>query len=409
MTTQLLTTNYQLLNIALDGNEANVENRVGSNVYAFEILFHLEKITRDKSNLKFTVLLSNLPHSDFPQERPGWKYKIILPHKLWTQWALPIYLFFNKNKYNVFFTPSHYAPRISSVPYISSVMDLAYLDYPEQFQRSDLFQLTEWTKYSVKKAKKVIAISQFTKNKIMENYGKNFEDIAVAYPSLVFSQKSSPTLFKKFMRKNKINQPYILYLGTLQPRKNLIRLIEAFEIFSRSQASSQVGPKRKKTSKHSSTQLVIAGKIGWLADDILARIKNSPFRKQIILTGFVPDSIKKPLYKNANCSVLVGLYEGFGIPPLESLAVGTIPIVSQTSSLPEVVGEAGIQVNPNNSLSIAKSFMEIWNLTAKKKAIYKRKAREQIKKFSWENSAQIILETILEVAQPQKSETEKKC
>lgn len=391
----------KVLNIALDGNEANVTNRVGSNVYAFEILTNLEKISRDNLSLSFTVLLSSSPHDEFPAERQGWKYKVVLPKKLWTQWALPIHLFLNKNKYDVFFTPGHYAPRISTVPYISSVMDLAYLEYPEQFKKNDLMQLTEWTKYSIKKAKKIIAISKFTKNKIVEIYNKKPQDVVVAYPNIIFPEKSSHRLFKKFLKNNKIKQPYILYLGTIQPRKNLIKLIEAFEIFCRSEASKQLEVKRKNsknTTKNQATQLVIAGKIGWLADDILKRISNSPFKKQIILPGFVPDSIKKSLYQKAECSVLVGLYEGFGIPPLESLSVGTIPIVSSTTSLPEVVGEAGIQVNPNHSRSIAKAFMEIWSATSKKKAFFKRKAKEQVAKFDWEKSARIVLNTIQEVA-----------
>jgi len=408
--------NTQLLRIALDGNEANVKNRVGSNVYAFQIISHLEKITRNQSNLSFTILLSNYALKDLPKERQGWKYKIISPRKFWTQWALPIHLFINQSKYDVFFTPSHYAPRVSAVPYISSVMDLAFLDYPEHFQHNDLLQLKAWTKYSVQNAQKIIAISNFTKNKIIEHYHRTTQDVVVAYPSLVFNKKSSLTEFDSFIKQNKIQQPYILYLGTIQPRKNIIKLIEAFEVFCRSTASQQLKtskirkiPTRASTQvlKYSSTQLVIAGKIGWMADDILERIKVSPFSKQIILTDFVPDSIKKPLYENALCSVLVGLYEGFGIPPLESLAVGTVPIVSNTSSLPEVVEEAGIQIDPNDAKSIAAAFTEVSRHTTKIKAIYKRKAREQVKKFSWENSAQIILKTILEVIQLHKPEMEK--
>lgn len=391
----------KIFRFALDGNEANVSNRVGSNVYAFEILSHLEKITRSNSQVSCEILLSAPPKPDLPQERSGWKYRIITPRKLWTQWALPLYLFWHKDNYDVLFTPGHYAPRISSVPYVSSVMDLAFLEYSEQFQPQDLLQLTNWTKYSVKHAKKIVTISQFSKKMITETYHIDPQNIIVAYPDVTFSPKSSLKQFESFLKKYKIHEPYILYLGTLQPRKNLKRLITAYEILCRSIAANQVKKKtrQKDTRQQPLPQLVIAGKIGWLAEGIVKRIKKSPFKNQIIQTGFVPNNIKKPLYEKAICSVLIGVYEGFGIPPLESLYSGTIPLVSQTSSLPEVVGQAGIQVNPHKTDSIAKGLAEIWSMTVKRKAIYRRLAREQIKKFSWEKSAQIILSTLKEVAE----------
>jgi glycosyltransferase involved in cell wall biosynthesis len=396
------------IHIAIDGNEANIKNRVGSNVYAFEIIKQIEQISRENKDLKFTILLSNPALNHFPEARNNWQYKVIGPKKLWTQWGLPIHLFLNKKNYDVFFTPSHYAPRVSSIPYISSVMDLAYLDFPEQFKKEDLLQLTQWTKYSVDNAKKIIAISNFTKEKIIEKYHKKSQDIVVAYPDIVLEKEASKNEFKKYLKEHKITQPYFLYLGTLQPRKNLIKMIEAFEIFSRSQASQQLKIKSKynklnQKSNNIQPQLVIAGKIGWMAEEIISRVNASSLKKYIILTGFVPDEMKKPLYKNADASILIGIYEGFGIPPLESLTVGTIPIVSHSSSLPEVVGDAGIQVNPNNIQSIARGFNDVWNMTNNKKAFYQRKAKEQVKKFSWHNSAQIILNSLIETAQEFKS------
>lgn len=392
------------IRIALDGNEANVVSKVGSNVYAFEILSHLEEITRQDLEKDFTILLSRAPNNDLPSERPGWKYRQVLPKKLWTQWALPLHLFFHQKKYDVFFTPGHYAPRISFVPYVSSIMDLAFLEHPKHFQKSDLFQLKEWTQYSVKNATKIIAISDYTKKKILEYYHRKAEDIIVAYPSLVFSEKPSQKMYKKFTQEHKITQPFILYFGTLQPRKNLLKLIEAFEIFCRSLASQQLQAKsrgKRPLNPIKTPQLVLAGKIGWKTQSILERVEKSPLKKQIVLTGFVPNSVKKILYEKAECLALVGIHEGFGIPALESLAVGTTPVVSQTSSLPEVVGQAGIQVNPNHSHAIAKGFMEIWSFNAKKKALYKRRSQVQVKKFSWEMSAQKILQVLIEVVEKQ--------
>ena len=117
------------LHSAIDGNEANVESRVGSNVYAFELLQALEEKTRDNPTIAVTVLLSSPAKSFLPVERQGWKYQVVGPQKFWTQWALPLHLFAKRKQYDIFFTPGHYAPRIASIPYVSSVMDTTYLDY----------------------------------------------------------------------------------------------------------------------------------------------------------------------------------------------------------------------------------------------------------------------------------------
>ena len=145
--------------LAIDGNEANVEKRVGSNVYAFEILQQFYEQCKKSSQWQITVLLAREKVPDLPQPRKNWTYIYLQPQKLWTQWALPIHLFLHRRDYDLFFTPGHYAPRFSSVPYISSVMDLAYLHFPQQFRPEDLLQLKSWTKYSVNKAKKVLTIS----------------------------------------------------------------------------------------------------------------------------------------------------------------------------------------------------------------------------------------------------------
>lgn len=391
----------KLTHIALDGNEANIINRVGSNVYAFEILSALEKITRNQPNLQFSVLLRSTPIADLPAARAGWEYQIFGPTKLWTQWALPLHLFRHRQKYDVLFSPGHYAPQLCPIPYVSSVMDTAYLEYPEHFQQKDLLQLTKWTQKAVKHAAKVVAISEQTKKSIIKHYGRSPDDVKVAYPAFT-GQNLALNLqeTKEFFKNHSISQPYLLFVGTLQPRKNIITLIEAFEIFSRMVAGRALKSRRskRKAAQLKPAKLVLAGKVGWLADDILERIESSPVKKRIIRTGFISEAEKGTLYKNAFASILVGLYEGFGIPPLESLAWQTPPIVSNTSSLPEVVGKAGLTADPLNPQQIAEQIWKAYTLSSSQKAALRRRGREQLKKFSWEKSAAIILDTLENVA-----------
>lgn len=150
------------LRLAIDGNEANVKQRVGSNVYAFEVIKQLYELTKNPKKFDCTILLAHKGLADLPPARSNWQYKVLTPQRLWTQWALPLHLFWQQKQYDLFFTPGHYAPRFSAVPYVSSVMDLAFLEFPEQFQKNDLYQLKHWTYYSVRHAKKVITISIFS-------------------------------------------------------------------------------------------------------------------------------------------------------------------------------------------------------------------------------------------------------
>jgi len=385
-------------NLAIDGNEANISNRVGSNVYAFEIIKSLHHLLKNQPHVKVTVLLATKPSSELPAARANWSYLVISPKPFWTQWALPKHLFWHRTEYDVLFSPGHYAPRFSPVPYISSVMDLAFLKFPEAFAKKDYLQLKAWTEYSVKQAKKVVAISNFTKQEIRQAYQVTDTDIILAPPSVApVTGRFNRHQFEKFCQKHNIATPYILYMGTLQPRKNLVRLIEAFE-----QILEDVQPAdtKKSSDNLADLKLVLAGKVGWLADEILQKIQNSPVRDRIILTGFVPAQNKFALYKYAKAAVMLSSYEGFGIPALEAMQAGTIPVVANGSSLPEVVNKAGIMVNPDHVESIANGLLQAFYLPTTDRTELIRLGRDQVKKFSWLKSAGTILAELAQIAKP---------
>jgi glycosyltransferase involved in cell wall biosynthesis len=393
------------LHIAIDGNEANVTQRVGSNVYAFEVLRALEGRTRQNPSIAVTVLLATQPVNSLPPERNGWKYKTIGPKKFWTQWALPLHLFQKRKLYDIFFTPGHYAPRLTPIPYVSSVMDTAYLEYPDQFTPRDRLQLTKWTAYSVAQARKVIAISHYTRQSVINQYGKQEKDVVVAYPAInptkaVLSDDQKTAFFEK----HGITQPYILFVGTLQPRKNLQRLVAAYEEFREvvqnqpeDLPSKTAKSKKQRSISTTPPKLVLAGKLGWLADPINTAIKKSKYAADIITPGYISDLEKKALISNALCTTLIGLHEGFGIPPLEAMQYGSIPVVANTTSLPEVVGKAGFTVDPKNTKEIADTFAKILRLTVKERGVYLRTGREQAAQFSWDRTADVILKTLLAI------------
>lgn len=386
---------FHPITVAIDGNEANCSHRVGSNVYAYQMLCALEKITNhQRKNFHLTILLAQPPVADLPPSRPGFQYLVIGPAKLWTQFVLPLHLVLHQNQYDLFYTPGHYAPRFCPLPYVSSVMDLAFLVYPEQFKTHDLFQLVNWTRYSVKKASKIATISKYSRQEICKFYHRAPEDIVLAYPALNTNLPPVSTTDDKTILQNlAINHPFFLYLGTIQPRKNLIRLLDAFEIFCKNIHRLKNDPQ---------VCLVLAGKNGWLTNEIQQKISASPFAQRIILTGFVTEAQKNALLNKALCTFNLGLYEGFGIPALESLAHHTLPVVAKNTSLPEVIGDCGFKVNPFNTADIAKAMFKVTSLNQKQKNKLLIKADKQIQKFSYDKSANQILTTLLQIYKQQR-------
>lgn len=347
--------------IGIDANEANVVNRVGSNVYAFEVLWQL--YSQDKAN-DYLIYLSRPPLANLPPAGKKWQYRVLTPSMLWTQWRLPWDLYFSRPRPDLFLTLGHYAPRFSPVPTLVCIMDLAFLKYPETFRSRDLWQLKSWTKYSVKKAAHVFVISQSTKKDVMKAYGVADSKITIAYPGV----KLLPVTGKSPAAGN-----YLLYVGTLQPRKNIDALINAFTSLP---------------SRDGNVKLIIAGKVGWKYQK-----KAMPGVKYL---GFVPQEKLASLIKGAVGLVLPSLYEGFGIPVVQAMSLGTPVLVSRNSSLPEIVGDAGLYIEPPfDPSSIRASLEKLLSLTPVEKQKLTAAAKLRAAKFTWQKTGRVILETMV--------------
>lgn len=366
------------MRIWIDGYEANVENRVGSGQYGFELLKNLESI--DKKN-DYLILLPSMSLPDMPKERPGWRYRILRPKKLWTRIALPLALYSAKVKPDLFFSPTHYSPRFCPVKRIVSIFDLAYLHFPEMFKRSDFYKLNNWTRFSVENAAAILTISKSTKQDIINFYKISKEKITVTYPGFkeeVYHSVKEKQAVAKIKNKYKTGDNYIIYIGTIQPRKNLARLVEAF---------SKIDTDLK---------LVIVGKTtgpgrqGWMFGDILALPKRLGIEDKVIFTGFVPDKELNLLLNGSLAFVYPSLYEGFGIPIIDSMAAGVPVITSITSSMPEAAGKAALLVDPYSITQIEQAIRSI--ITDKNLRLkYAKLGLAQAKKFSWKKMARETL------------------
>jgi glycosyltransferase involved in cell wall biosynthesis len=374
--------------IAVDGYEANVASRVGIGRYAYDILKNIYTILERSNggNYEFRIYLPQKPVSDMPKETRWWQYIVRGPSKLWTFIGLPLALASDCPRADVVYSPTHYIPRFTSLPRVMAIMDISYLEFPEMFRKRDLFQLTHWTAYAAAHAKAICTISKFSKNAIIRAYKTPQEQVFVTYPGF-----SMPTTLsdknRDIYNKYTIAKHYILSVGTIQPRKNYIRLIEAFAKF--------LGQNKQKFGE---IQLVIVGKKGWLYEAILEAPKKYGIEDKVKFLHTVPDSDLPSLYTNALCFALPSLYEGFGLPVLEAMAYKCPVVVSDVSSLPEIAGEAGVYVNPKDVSSITQGLLSAVrqrNLIQGKSRI--QKGLSQAKLFTWEKAAKETLDVLTEV------------
>lgn len=365
--------------IGIDGNEANTTKRVGINEYAFQLLTCLEKLPEAKQH-EFIIYLKDEPLSTLPKERAGWRYKVLKGGGLWILKTLMPHLLLSKNKPDIFFSPSHYAPPILTIPSVVSITDLGYLSKIEQFRKYDYLQLKYWGALSMLRAKKIIAISESTKADIAKHYPKLKDKVEVthlAYSKDIFKKNISPQEISRVKKKFQITKPYILFLSTLKPSKNIEGLIEAFSLLE----------------NKNDLQLVIAGKKGWLYESIYNKVQFLGLEDQVIFTDFVDENDKPGLVAGAQVFAAPSFWEGFGIHVLEAMAVGTPVVVSQEGSLSEVVGQAGVYVDPKNPASIALGLAK----ALKERNELIKKGLAQSKKFDWEKTAKLTFKILRSV------------
>ena len=319
---------------------------------------------------------------DLPVARDNLSYEIFGPKRLWVMTGLTKRLFLNKPKIDVLFSPSHYTPLFSTVPAVIYLMDLSYERFgTEYFTTYDINQLKRWTPLSIKKAKHVLTISEFSKSEIIALYHTSPEKIIVVYPGFdreTYHSKIPKTKQLQVRKKYGIAGKYFLYVGTLQPRKNLGKLIEAFGKL-----------------KNKQVKLVIGGKKGWLFDQIFDQVKHLKLENRVIFLGFVPNEDLSGLIKGSQAYVLPSLYEGFGMPPVEAQAVGVPVVVSRVSSLPEVIGTSGIYIeDPNSADNIKAALENVLSLKKSEREAIVEVGKENTRRFDWNISAAKVLEIL---------------
>lgn len=336
----------------------------GTTRYTLELAKRLPRISPEYQWLYFGPCEFKNPNDQIPmtnvQSIPSpWP-------RFWTQTRLPRDLY--RYKPDVLFMPIQQIPflRPKKLKIVAVVHDLAFHIYPEQFTYKDWMLQHVFTAYVARKADKIIAVSQATAGDIEKYYGRT-ENVHVVHHGLDHAFFTSQESASADTSEVVPARPYLLYVGQIQPRKNLIRLIQAFEILH---------------EKEKDLKLVIAGSHGWLNGPIYRYINQSPVRENIIQAGRVGDDELRSLYSHAEVFVLPSLYEGFGMPILEAMACGCPVVTSNVSSMPEIAGNAAVLMDPKSVESIAAGIQE----ARKKRRELIELGLERVKEISWEKT-----------------------
>jgi glycosyltransferase involved in cell wall biosynthesis len=267
------------------------------------------------------------------------------------------------------------------------IYDLSYVKQPEHATPRLRAYLNRYVPLSLKKSQHIVTISENAKREIIEEYGTDPDKITVAPPAVDledFYPRGADEI-EKVKAKYNITKPYILYMGTLEPRKNVNGVLNAY---------AALGEELR--DKYT---LVLAGGKGWLDNTIKQRLDELA-GLDIITTGYVPDEDRPVLDSGAEVFVYPSFYEGFGMPVLEAIACGAPTITANNSSLPEVIGDAGLVVDAKDTAAITHGLERVLNdpeLAARMRA----KGLDQAKKFSWEESAKKLHEIIEKVGAQQ--------
>ena len=319
---------------------------------------------------------------------------------------------------DIFLSPHFFLTPLSERSKIIIIFyDLSFIRFPEFFSSPKLlWHKFVYPKKQAQKADLIVAISQSTKEDLVNLYQIDPGKIKVIYPGI--DEKFRPVnrneseLLKVRKKYNLPASPvggpnkFILYFGTIEPRKNILALIRAFEQIKEEKNVSPLQiqwqgfeglvKKEEKTINFSELKLVIAGAKGWLYKEVFKKVKNSRFTKDIIFTGYIDEEDKPYLYNLAKVFVYPSFFEGFGLPPLEAMACGVPTIVSNKSSLPEVVKEGAIMIDPHNVDEISFAIRKILESQELKNYLTKQ-GLKRAKQFNWDKTAKEFLETFKEL------------
>lgn len=371
------------MKIAIDASRA-INEKAGIGRYTLELIRHLLAV--DQKN-EYLLIFSFMRSSrrkekiikEFQQKNvivKTWRLPGKLKETLWG-WKIPWFERFLKGV-DLFYAPSFLEVNLGlKMSQVVTIYDLTTFLFPKHLGKTMTERYNLKTQKACQKAKKIIAISRSTQNDLMKLLKVPAAKIEVIYPGKNDLPSPAANLPKGLKSKS-----YILAVGTIEPRKNLIGLFKAYALLP--------------ITLQEKYPLVVAGAEGWNTGETFNYLKLLKLEDKVKFLGFVSDGVLSKLYKETALFVYPSLYEGFGFPVLEALSFGTPVITSDISSLPEVAGRAAVLVEPNDSKSISNAIQKLLEHQEEADKL-RHLAKQQADKFSWEKSAKETLKVLEEI------------
>ena len=358
-------------NLAIDASRMMSDKRTGTEQYSFEIIRAMAAIRERPEMTLYTRSGQDTPEVPATSTRP------VGPARLWTHFGLSRAMLADRP--TALFVPSHVIPLAHPAVSIVTIHDLGYLREPGAHPLRQRVMLDRTTHRNARVARRIIAISGQTRDDLIQHYDVPPEKIDVVHHGVSHARfrprdDSEPA---SVLARHDVTPPYLFFVSTVQPRKNVVRLVEAFE------ALDTPG-----------LQLVIAGKPGWMSNPIERRIRESPLSPRIRRLGHVPEEDLPTLYRAAAVYVFPSLFEGFGMTVLEAMASGTPVVTSNTSSLAEVAGNSAVLVDPRSVAAIASGIREACD--PQNQSALRERGLARAREFSWERAAASTLAVIKE-------------
>jgi len=335
------------LRIAIDAH--SVGAKLGGNEsYATNLIEALAQI--DNVNEYTLYVTTAEAFNRFHKRWSNFKVRSTLPHTPLIRIPLILSAELRKNPVDLLHV-QFTAPPFCPCPVVVSVHDLSFEHFPHTFNRRSRTQLRLTVRHSVRRAARILTLSEHTRQDIVQTYRvdeSRIEAIPIA-AAPHFVPVSDTKELQRVRHTYGIESNYILTVGSIQPRKNLARLVNAYALL------------RKKYQGDTLPKLVLVGKCAWLYDETLRTLDATGLKDSVILTGYVPESDLPALYSGALCFVYPSYFEGFGLPPLEAMQCGAPVIIGNKTSLPEVVGDAAVLVDPFDVEALAGAIEDVIN------------------------------------------------
>jgi glycosyltransferase involved in cell wall biosynthesis len=355
--------------IGIDASRAVAVRPTGTEVYSQRLIQALLML---ESPHRFRLYVrSRPPAGSFPGAELG-----VMPFpRLWTHLRLSWEM--ARRPPDVLFVPAHVLPLVHPRASLVTVHDLGYIHFPEAHPAGQRWYLDLSTRWNARFAAHVLADSEATKADLVAHTATPPEKITVAFPGRdeSLAPVDDPAAIEAVKARYGIAGRYLLYLGTLQPRKNLARLVAAF---------AALAPE---------TILVLAGRRGWMYEDLFAQVRRLGLAGRVLFPGYVREEDKAALLSGALAFVFPSLYEGFGLPVLEAQTCGCPVITSATSSLPEVAGDAALLVDPSEPAAIGAAMTRIAADPALRRTLIEG-GFANVRRFSWTACARSALDAI---------------